>query len=214
MSWAFAPLKPFRYELILADPPTHYRGYSPFDDMPYPVMVDEWLLGLPVKQLAAADCLLCLWSTMPKLDFSMALLKRWGFRYVTGGAWFKRTRNGKIAYGRGQVLQTGAEVFLLGALGRPRYHQRPVKGVFENDADFDQQLGADWGELQSEAINALRREHSRKPDEVYGRLETLMGDVPRVELFAQQRWPGWHQWGDDVDRYPAAVPEEQREAQP
>jgi site-specific DNA-methyltransferase (adenine-specific) len=42
------------------------------------------------------------------------------------------------------------------------------------------------------------RAHSQKPDEQYGLIERLMGDLPRIELFARQRWPGWDSWGDEV----------------
>lgn len=198
--WYFAPLKPCHYTVILADPPTYHASYSAFDGAkapPYPTMSDAWLRDLPVGHLAAADCLLCLWSTMPKLKFSLDLLEVWGFRYVTAGAWFKRTVNGKIAYGTGKVLMSGAEPFLLGARGRPAYAKRPVKGVFESDAEFDAALADQW---QTD-LNAMRREHSRKPDDQYERLETLMGDVPRCELFSQTSWPGWDVWGAETGKY-------------
>ncbi|MGE0256891.1 MAG: MT-A70 family methyltransferase [Alphaproteobacteria bacterium] len=209
MTWFFHPLRPCAYEVILIDPPTRWESFTPFESAKgpdYPTMSREWLLSLPVQHLAAADCLVCLWSTFPQLEFSFELLRAWGFRYVTGGAWFKRTVNGKIAYGTGKVVMSGAEPFLLAAAGRPRYVKRPVKGVFETDREFDSGLA----EAFETDLNALRREHSRKPDELYGRLETLMGDVPRVELFAQQRWPGWDAWGNNVDRYAAAATDETR----
>ena len=41
-------------------------------------------------------------------------------------------------------------------------------------------------------------EHSKKPDEVRRRIEALMGDVPRVELFARQSSTGWDVWGNEV----------------
>jgi hypothetical protein len=42
------------------------------------------------------------------------------------------------------------------------------------------------------------REHSRKPDEVRARIDRLVGDVPRIELFAREQAPGWHAWGDEL----------------
>ena len=89
MSWFFDPLKPCHFNLILADPPTRWESYTPFDSAKgpvYPTMSKEWLLDLPVGHLAAADCLLCLWSTFPQLEFSFELLEAWGFTYVTGGS--------------------------------------------------------------------------------------------------------------------------------
>ena len=43
------------------------------------------------------------------------------------------------------------------------------------------------------------QEHSRKPDEARRRIEALMGDVPRVELFARRPAPGWDVWGNEVE---------------
>ena len=50
----------------------------------------------------------------------------------------------------------------------------------------------------SQVIMAIRREHSRKPDEVRNKIVKLMGDLPRIELFARQRFEGWHAWGNEL----------------
>lgn len=200
MSWFFAPLRPCHYHVILADPPTRWEGHTPFESAKgpdYATMSRAWLRDLPVGHLAAADCLLWLWSTMPQLRFSMELLETWGFRFVTAGSWIKRTRHGRVALGTGKVLQNGAENWLIGARGRPRYVKRPVRGVIETDAEWDAGLAAE----ADTAISALRREHSRKPDEQYESLARLMGDVPRCEIFARTAWPGWEAWGDQVEMF-------------
>ena len=41
-------------------------------------------------------------------------------------------------------------------------------------------------------------EHSKKPEEARRRIVELMGDLPRVELFARQTPPGWAVWGNEV----------------
>ena len=46
-----------------------------------------------------------------------------------------------------------------------------------------------------QVIEAPRREHSAKPPEVRERIVQLMGDVPRIELFAREAAPGWSRWG-------------------
>ena len=51
----------------------------------------------------------------------------------------------------------------------------------------------------SSAILSPRREHSRKPDEAIDRIVKLYGDVPRIELFARQKSPGWDSWGNEID---------------
>ena len=47
-------------------------------------------------------------------------------------------------------------------------------------------------------ISPVKR-HSQKPEEVRDRIVRLLGDVPRIELFARERTEGWHVWGDEID---------------
>lgn len=200
MAWFFAPLKPCHYNVILADPPTRFSTFTPFDSEKgpdYPTMSDDWLRSLPVGHLAAADCLLILWTTFPKLRFSMDLLEDWGFRYVTGSSWHKQTVKGNTAHGTGFVVQSGAEIYLLGSKGKPPYAKRPIKGVFTTIEEYDAALA----EAVETSLEAPRREHSRKPDEQYDRIETLMGDVPRCELFARTQRPGWEAWGNETGKF-------------
>lgn len=63
-----------------------------------------------------------------------------------------------------------------------------------------------------ELIVAPVREHSRKPDEVYSRIEALTGG-PYCELFARQRWAGWHSWGDQADRFKPELPPERAKSE-
>ena len=66
-------------------------------------------------------------------------------------------------------------------------------------------LLATRGHPQRQAANVHQfiispiREHSRKPDEARDKIVALMGDVPRVELFARQSTPGWDVWGNEVE---------------
>ena len=41
-------------------------------------------------------------------------------------------------------------------------------------------------------------QHSKKPDEARDKILALMGDLPRVELFARQKTPGWDAWGNEI----------------
>jgi N6-adenosine-specific RNA methylase IME4 len=52
-----------------------------------------------------------------------------------------------------------------------------------------------------QAVFAPVREHSRKPDEVIERIERLVGDVPRIELFAREQRPGWTAWGNEITKF-------------
>lgn len=200
--WFFDPLKPGAYNKIIADPPTHFSTFSPFESAKgpqYPLMSDSWLRSLQVRHLAAADCLMMLWTTMPKLPFSIELLGEWGFRYVTAGSWHKCHANGATAFGTGFVLRSGAELYLIGATGKPLYVNRPAKGVIVTEDDHDREF-IDLT-TNAEGLEAIRREHSRKPDEQYEIMNKLMGDAPACEIFARQQWPGYDAWGNQPDHF-------------
>jgi N6-adenosine-specific RNA methylase IME4 len=213
VTWFFDPLPPCSFDAALIDPPTLYQGFSNFDSAKgpeYETRADSWVRALPIKNLMRTDALIVVWTTMPKLAMSIDMLRDdWGARYVTAGAWFKRTRTGKIAGGTGKVLLSEAEVFLLGAYGKPNYVGRPIRGSFETESEvaFDAALAELWNRDQHEAINALRRQHSRKPDDQYARIRKLMGPDARIcEIFATQTVPGIEGWGDQRTKYPFEGP--------
>jgi N6-adenosine-specific RNA methylase IME4 len=52
-------------------------------------------------------------------------------------------------------------------------------------------------------ISAPRREHSRKPDEAYALIDAMYPALPKLELFARQRRPGWDVWGNETDKFTA-----------
>lgn len=45
---------------------------------------------------------------------------------------------------------------------------------------------------------SIREEHSKKPDETRERIVELVGDLPRIELFARKEYQGWDCWGNEV----------------
>jgi len=194
--WPFDPLPPLSYDVILADPATRFETYSAAGagkgpDAHYPTMTWEELAAMPVSQLGRGDCVLMMWACWPSLEQSLDLLRAWGFRYVTGGAWHKRTPRGKSAFGCGYVLRSATEPYLIGTLGSPATANN-IRNVIETE-DLD-------------AIDAVRREHSRKPDEQYEICERIMPRATRlVELFARQSRPGWDVWGNETTKFEAAA---------
>lgn len=200
--WYFDPLKPGSYNVVLADPATRFQNFSAFESdkgPQYRTMSDNQIRNLPMRHLAAADCLFVIWSTFPKLEITFSYIKSWGLRYVTGGSWHKTTINGKTARGLGKVVATCAEPWLLCAIGKPLYVKKPIKGVMLTEEEHDLRLIKEW--TAHEGFDGLRRENSRKPDEQYALIDQLMGDVPRCELFARTRWPGYDSWGDQADHF-------------
>lgn len=169
---------------MIADPPWQFalrsaKGEEKSPQAQYACMDWETLARLPVELLAAPNCLLFMWATFPMLREALAVMDGWGFRYVTGGAWHKKTVHGKTAFGTGYVLRSASEPFLIGARGQPHVRSRSVRNLIE----------------------ATVREHSRKPDVQYDMMDMLAGDVPGIELFGRQRWPGWQVWGNEVGKF-------------
>jgi N6-adenosine-specific RNA methylase IME4 len=170
---------------ILADPPIPFKtwsakgeGRSPQHHYSCPEL--DLVFGLPVVDIAAPDCFLFLWIPLRSVFLVEPLMNAWGFKF-SGSAfvWIKTyPKCGRFCLGNGHTTRKNAEICFLGRRGKPK------------------RLACDVREL----IIATRREHSRKPDGIYERIERFCAG-PYVELFARQRWPGWHAWGDQVDRF-------------
>ncbi|WP_246478915.1 MT-A70 family methyltransferase [Kaustia mangrovi] len=174
---------------ILADPPWSFRTWSGKKGTPHRSANDHYmttatadLAALPVQELAAKDCALFMWVVDSHIDQAIELGRAWGFRFKTRAfTWRKLTAKGTPRIGMGYWTRKQTELCLLFTRGKVR---RKDKGV-------------------REIIDAPRREHSRKPDEQYERIERLV-DGPYIELFARQRRAGWQAWGNEVGRFEAA----------
>jgi Transcriptional activator, adenine-specific DNA methyltransferase len=168
-----------RYALVYADPPWRYNskhhGYGGAEDH-YPTMALEDIKAIRVP--AADDCALFLWATMPLLRQAFEVIDAWGFKYkTTAFCWLKQTKSGVgLVTGLGSWTRSNAEVCLLATRGRPRPVSHRVHSV----------------------VLSPRRRHSQKPDEVRERIVELMGNVPRLEMFARVRTPGCDTWGNEV----------------
>ena len=143
--------------------------------------IDE-LCALPVADLAAPDSALFLWATFPQLPEALRLIREWGFTYKSVAfVWLKKNRKAESwFYGLGFWTRANAEVCLLGVT--PGF-----KAKTQIRAHNVHQI-----------IEAPFEGHSKKPDETRQRIVELMGDIPRIELFARQRVDGWDCWGNEV----------------
>lgn len=173
-----------KYGVIYADPPWHYKVYSKKGmgrsaESHYPTMKLEDIKALPVADLADRDCALFLWVTLPCLLEGIEVLKAWGFEYkTTAFVWIKQNRKAdSLFWGMGYWTRSNAEICLLGTKGRPK----------RKDAGIHQ------------VVISHVEEHSRKPQEVHDRIIRLMGDVPRIELFARRKTEGFDVWGNEVE---------------
>lgn len=145
----------------------------------YSTMGIEEICSLPVQEICEKNCALFLWVTFPQLPEAFRVIKAWGFRYKTVAfVWTKLNRSGQgYFFGLGYWTRSNAEICLLATRGKPK---RISKKVFQ-------------------LIISPLQEHSKKPAEARKRIVELLGDLPRIELFARQRSPGWDAWGNEVD---------------
>ena len=172
-----------QYAVIYADPPWQYRVYSTKHrtrgaELHYPTMCLEEIKALPVESLAARDCVLFLWATMPNLREAMEVIEAWGFTYKTVAfVWVKQNKLAdSLFWGMGYWTRSNAELCLLATRGHPKRRSTRVHQVLLSHVE----------------------EHSRKPREVRERIEELMGRLPRIELFAREKAPGWDAWGNEI----------------
>ena len=181
-----------RYSVIYADPPWSYYNDMTIEPREnksssgsmthpnYPVMSSSDIMALPVGDLAANDCILFCWTTDYHLAKCIEVIKAWGFEYKTVGfAWSKRNKdNSPVCFMGAYTMKSGIELCLIGTRGK-----NACKMVVSHKV--------------RSYIESPREQHSKKPDEVRDRIVTLVGDVPRIELFARQKTEGWDAWGND-----------------
>ncbi len=187
------PLPQDKFQVIYADPPWTFQTWSKEGkgrsaENHYACMTLQQIRDLPVADLAAENCSLFLWTTDPVLPQALDLIKQWGFTYKTiAFVWAKLNKNAPDTLwsaddfftGMGYWTRANSELCLLATKGKPQRQSASVRRL----------------------VVAPRREHSRKPDEVAQRIVKLMGDVPRIELFARTSRQGWAVWGNEPEKF-------------
>jgi N6-adenosine-specific RNA methylase IME4 len=174
-----------KFGAILADPPIPFnawsvKGKSRSPQHHYTCAEFDELAAIPVASVAAPDCFLCLWIPLRSVFLVEPLMSAWGFTFSgTAFVWAKQNRSGEGWFkGGGYSTRKNVEICLLGRRGKPRRKSAGVR----------------------ELIVAPVREHSRKPDQTYSRVEQLC-EGPYLEIFARQQWPGWTCIGDESEKF-------------
>jgi len=170
-----------KYNIIYADPAWSYNdkmsGHTFSLDHEYETQSKEWIANLNVNEIAEKDCVLFMWAVSPQLPEALEVIKAWGFKYITiAFCWSKHTKNNIKVSNLGRWTMGNVEICLLGKKGKP---QRLVKNI-------------------KQLVEAERTRHSAKPSEVRDRIVELMGDIPRIELFAREKIEGWDSWGNEI----------------
>ena len=177
------------FSTILIDPPWQFQNktgkIAPEHKRlhRYRTMTFDEIASLPVPKYVLPQSHLYLWCPNALLREGLEILEAWGFTYKTNLVWYKiRKDGGPDGRGVGFYFRNVTELVLFGVRGRLRTLP-PARS-------------------QVNVVAKRKREHSRKPDELYEIIERC-SPGPYLELFARDRMPGWTQWGDQVDSYVA-----------
>lgn len=169
-----------KFGIILADPEWRFEPWSRESGMDrsadnhYPTSCLEVIKARDVASIAAGDCVLFLWATVPMLPHALVVMAAWGFDYRSHFVW------GKDRIGTGYWNRNRHELLLVG-----------VKGDVPAPAP-----GTQWDSL----INASVGLHSQKPDDFFEMIEAYFPTLPKIELNRRGKpRPGWAAWGNEAE---------------
>jgi N6-adenosine-specific RNA methylase IME4 len=178
------PLPSRRFGAIVADPPWRFRNrtgkVAPEHRRlaRYGTLTLEEIAALPVAGVAAERSHLYLWVPNALLAEGLAVMAAWGYTYKSNLVWHKvRGDGGSDGRGVGFYFRNVTELVLFGARGGLRT-LAPAR-------------------RQVNLFQSRKREHSRKPDELYPIVEAC-SPGPYLELFARHARDGWTAWGDEA----------------
>lgn len=170
-----------KYSIIYADPPWSYNdsGVPGGAEQHYSTMSIEDIKSLPVSSISEDDSILFIWVTFPLLQEGLDTIKAWGFEYVTlGFNWVKHWKKSMGWFmGLGNYTRSNPEICLIGVRGKKL--KRKNMGICS-------------------VVDTPVMDHSKKPDIIRKRIVELMGDLPRIELFARKEFKGWDAFGDEI----------------
>ena len=153
----------------------HYKGMTNQEILDFKSEIDK---------VSGENSILLQWTTFPALDFSIEAMKHFGYTYKTEAfVWIKISKTGTPLVKPGYYFGSGPEVCLLGIKGGGKNMFKPAK----------QLLGA--------TIMEPPREHSRKPEQSYERIEQAYPHLDKIEFFSRQTRENWVSFGDQVGKF-------------
>jgi len=174
-----------KYGVIYADPPWYFKNYSKLGEgrnpnQHYNCMSIDDICSIPISDISDDNSVLLMWVVDPLLDRAFEVINAWGFTYKTVGFTWAKTNKTNLGFftGLGYWTRSNPEMCLLATKGKPKRLSKSVRQL----------------------VTSERREHSRKPDEIYNRIENLL-DGPYIELFARNTKDGWDSWGNEVEKH-------------
>lgn len=178
-----------KYDIIYADPPWEYKLSGSVKNargmakQHYPTMSTDAICKLPIKNIATNNAILFMWATFPNIPAALEVIKQWGFIYKTAAfVWVKKNkRSDSLFCGMGAYTRANAEVCLI-AVSKNTKATQIVKSHSVH-----------------QIVQHSVEEHSKKPSEVRERIVKLLGDLPKIELFARQQVDNWDCWGNEIE---------------
>ncbi|HDR1507654.1 TPA: DNA methyltransferase [Pasteurella multocida] len=174
-----------KYQIIYADPPWEYKESGSGNRVihsKYSTMSTQDICNLPVSSITDETAILFIWGTFPKLEECLKVIKSWGFEYYgLGFNWIKTNqKSNTLFWGMGYYTRQNSEICLIGVRKNKKNRIKPkVRNILS-------------------VIHSIKREHSRKPDEVRDMIVDICGDLPRIELFSRQIVDKWDSWGNEI----------------
>lgn len=172
-----------KYNVIYVDIPWNYRDKANAGkrgaNHKYPTLTLKEVINLPVNEIVADNCFLFLWATAPLLPDAFKVIEAWGFEYKTMAfVWVKKNKVAdSLFWGMGNFTRSNAEFCLLAVKGKPKRICAAVHSV----------------------VMSPIQKHSQKPNEVRNRIVELCGNIPRLEIFAREKYDGWDCVGNEID---------------
>jgi len=175
-----------KFATIYADPPWRFQNrtgkVAPENKKlnRYETMALEEIKAMPVSEIAASKSHLYLWVPNALLPEGLEVMKAWGFEYKGNIVWEKVRKDGQPdGRGVGFYFRNVTEILLFGIKGSNNRTLAPARS-------------------QVNLIRSMKREHSRKPDEIIPLIENC-SPGPFIELFARGDREGWAMWGNQAD---------------
>lgn len=175
-----------KFATIYADPPWRFQNrtgkVAPENKKlnRYETMDLEEIKAMPVSEIAANKSHLYLWVPNALLPDGLEVMKAWGFEYKGNIVWEKVRKDGMPdGRGVGFYFRNVTELLLFGIKGDNNRTLAPARS-------------------QVNLIRTMKREHSRKPDEIIPIIEAC-SPGPFIELFARGDREGWAMWGNQAD---------------
>lgn len=177
-----------KYQIIYADPPWEYKQSGSKKNsrgmakQHYNTMTTDEICKLPISNIKTDNCILFMWATFPNIAEGLKVMKEWGFEYKTAAfVWVKTNKKSDtLFWGMGAYTRANAEVCLLGISKKTKASEMVKQHNIH------------------QIIMDKIEKHSKKPDITREKIIELLGELPRIELFARQEVNGWDCWGNEA----------------